>query len=659
MDAALEAGISVEIDKGGSDGEPTRLSQCWSLLINSTLACFILAVVSLFPIFDMVLDVWVFTSFLATRWFISASFTGVVLVLNWRFALLFATLHPKPFRNVVLMMLVPGFIGPLIAAVKGQAGVEGGTCEVELITKNVPPPDNGPEKAGPTDPAAAVSENIGVESVNPALESTPKSVALKSAVKKMKKAADTEEVAAPPVTKRKYGCLSTAKDAFDDPARFFQNLLSAHDKHIETLQKNWQKEKKCTTLLSKWLARAVLELQILFLCVIFGPRVNFKASLALAEEAWKNEDGKATDINEKEDAKKQRQQHSLYNKVLVFVEGVFESLPQFCCQALAFYVSVHRADDQEASDDDYNLFFASATLSLAGVFKAFVIFVWYHKEIIETLGPPRLFRKVTLKGTTAGVRAALFRFQRAVNDENNTVRFGNFDDRCAHKYYCGEEKNIAGSDGHCGPSNGPQCASCLRFQKKMDVNDEGNPVERGVDRHGEGTGSTRLYYCGKQREIPGTDGYCGTHNGNQCQSCVRFQEAREQAAASQVVKAEQLRSTNKGETVSSYTGSDAYYLTVTGKQLQGDVVLNFTLVGDMSLGALQSPKDSRLFEVNSGGFEKIIQAENCTLDENTNTVMRGRLTFPGGRLEEGAEYELEACASGYSRAKCFIYPKQT
>lgn len=42
----------------------------------------------------------------------------------------------------------------------------------------------------------------------------------------------------------------------------------------------------------------------------------------------------------------------------------------------------------------------------------------------------------------------------------------------ASKYYCGRqlgERLIPGSDGQCGPTSGPQCASCRRFQRWWDV----------------------------------------------------------------------------------------------------------------------------------------------------------------------------------------------
>ena len=64
-----------------------------------------------------------------------------------------------------------------------------------------------------------------------------------------------------------------------------------------------------------------------------------------------------------------------------------------------------------------------------------------------------------------------------VNDEGAVVRLG--DDQYkdighdgSHKYYCGRRMPIPGTDGQCGPSGGPQCKSCLRFQEKKDLGDK-------------------------------------------------------------------------------------------------------------------------------------------------------------------------------------------
>lgn len=55
-----------------------------------------------------------------------------------------------------------------------------------------------------------------------------------------------------------------------------------------------------------------------------------------------------------------------------------------------------------------------------------------------------------------------------VNLDDAPVSKGS-DPQCAHLYYCGRElgkEKIPGSDGKCGPSNGPQCAACQAYQER-------------------------------------------------------------------------------------------------------------------------------------------------------------------------------------------------
>ena len=52
------------------------------------------------------------------------------------------------------------------------------------------------------------------------------------------------------------------------------------------------------------------------------------------------------------------------------------------------------------------------------------------------------------------------------NDQGASVMRGR-DASCSHLLYCGRNLGTAaipGSDGRCGPSNGPQCTSCKRLQ---------------------------------------------------------------------------------------------------------------------------------------------------------------------------------------------------
>merc|ERR1712129_352993 len=109
----------------------------------------------------------------------------------------------------------------------------------------------------------------------------------------------------------------------------------------------------------------------------------------------------------------------------------------------------------------------------------------------------------------------------------------------------GGTRAIPGSDGRCGPNNGPQCASCrrsFRVQNSEDSEesneeyDESNEEEDLTDdsdeeeelENDEGVnvdvGSNLTLCCGRflgRRAIPGSDGRCGPNNGPQCVSCRR------------------------------------------------------------------------------------------------------------------------------------------
>ena len=97
-------------------------------------------------------------------------------------------------------------------------------------------------------------------------------------------------------------------------------------------------------------------------------------------------------------------------------------------------------------------------------------------------------------------------------------------------------EEIPGSDGRCGPNNGPECSSCRRFRvSMMDLcNDHGAALRLG--RNGE-------FYCGAAllfTTVGSVSAGCGD-DGFQCHSCRRFQtEAREDHELTYAVKSERL-----------------------------------------------------------------------------------------------------------------------
>ncbi|XP_055344526.1 uncharacterized protein LOC129592499 [Paramacrobiotus metropolitanus] len=102
------------------------------------------------------------------------------------------------------------------------------------------------------------------------------------------------------------------------------------------------------------------------------------------------------------------------------------------------------------------------------------------------------------------------------NPDGNVARQG-----ASGKYYCGKalNGNCRCCDGFCGPDNGCNCQACMKLDiaarclpKGYLVNKEGATCRKGT---------TGLYYCGR-RVLVGKDdcdGHCGPTNGPNCSAC--------------------------------------------------------------------------------------------------------------------------------------------
>ena len=72
------------------------------------------------------------------------------------------------------------------------------------------------------------------------------------------------------------------------------------------------------------------------------------------------------------------------------------------------------------------------------------------------------------------------------NDEGAKVALGNGEfkdigEDGSHKYYCGRRLPIPGTDGRCGPTGGPQCRSCIRFQERKELGDKKTVVHSELE----------------------------------------------------------------------------------------------------------------------------------------------------------------------------------
>ena len=107
-----------------------------------------------------------------------------------------------------------------------------------------------------------------------------------------------------------------------------------------------------------------------------------------------------------------------------------------------------------------------------------------------------------------------------INSRGYTARLGK-----TGKYYCTHElrSKCFCCNGHCGPTNGCNCYSCM----ELDVKSRKLPKGFLVNRYGfvsRISPETDKFYCGRiytQRSL-GHDGYCGPTNGPNCKACANL-----------------------------------------------------------------------------------------------------------------------------------------
>ena len=104
------------------------------------------------------------------------------------------------------------------------------------------------------------------------------------------------------------------------------------------------------------------------------------------------------------------------------------------------------------------------------------------------------------------------------NSQGRKARLGS-----SGKFYCGGKLNGSCTccNGNCGPGNGCNCGPCMaldikarKLAKGYWVNRDGATCRRGQTGH---------VYCGRKMNISGSDGYCGPTDGPNCQACIRLE----------------------------------------------------------------------------------------------------------------------------------------
>lgn len=168
---------------------------------------------------------------------------------------------------------------------------------------------------------------------------------------------------------------------------------------------------------------------------------------------------------------------------------------------------------------------------------------WYCGRILDPADLPGASDQCGPEGGPQCDACARFQatYEPDLNDDGFPVKRSSSVTHCYY-FYCGRPGVVIGSAGTCGPQEGPQCPSCQRLQesfKACHVNDEGCMVLRGITE-----GYKGKFYCGRLlgvKAIPGSDGRCGPKDGPQCKACQRFQESQkivideEPASAAQAI----------------------------------------------------------------------------------------------------------------------------
>mmetsp|Transcript_49894 Transcript_49894/g.101800 ORF Transcript_49894/g.101800 Transcript_49894/m.101800 type:complete len:242 (+) Transcript_49894:41-766(+) len=156
------------------------------------------------------------------------------------------------------------------------------------------------------------------------------------------------------------------------------------------------------------------------------------------------------------------------------------------------------------------------------------------KELSPPAAPPPYTRDTPVRD--AGWILMKLKTESPENDDGRRVHFSYdiYHRGFMKQFYCGVRAPIPGTDGQCGPSNGPSCASCERFlasELGQDLLPRSEWHSAAGQRLNIGNafkfrpfdGSDKVY-CGGECRDPGTDGTCGRAAGPNCSTCKQFTE---------------------------------------------------------------------------------------------------------------------------------------
>ena len=263
-------------------------------------------------------------------WWKSAFALYIVVLLSWRFNMLFAVLHPRPTREAVHTVYFPGVL-------------------LFKFAKVMKPPDSTPKDAEANRQPAPQGGTHGQGSeTSIGIDVVVKGSTLGEATRDEGNTLYTEQ------TKAKRGELR-------------EWITNEHSRFRES-------SNSC----SKVMVLVRFELKLLALANYYGPFFVWRPSLSLTRDAWADDGTKTED--EKSDAVKDNE---LNATVLGAAEALFESLPQLILQSYFFH-----ADYDKQTRSDKIIFGFSAFCCVSGILYASYNVYSQYDEMMKRMRPP-------------------------------------------------------------------------------------------------------------------------------------------------------------------------------------------------------------------------------------------------------------------------------
>ena len=295
----------------------------------------LLALVQLMPIIDMFTDGLTVYELYNEGWVNTATVAVGTLVLNWRFATLYAAMHVKPEIANVLLLYLPGCIFPgwnYLHEIQQQSEE---VYSLELI-----------DEGGGDDVGRGGEENEHLEAED------------SQALDEGKESRGDEEEGKSQRRRRRRRRRPTPLFRKTD---YVQQMSFSALRNVSAFVR---RPSNSFAQLGCHVAVAVLFEVLLFAVTPFlGVFVITFASIYIAK-AELNTDTKKREV--------------LYNEVLTFVEALFESTPQLGLQTILFWFG---------QISPPWIYYASLSTSSAGILKAIITFAFDRTEILKILLP--------------------------------------------------------------------------------------------------------------------------------------------------------------------------------------------------------------------------------------------------------------------------------